>query len=390
MNILVLTTSYPSSTDDYKGRFVLDMVRALALRGHQVEVLTPHPGGTARHEELDGRVRVSRLRYRMGRADTLYGRFGVVETLKKQPWLVGQVPLSVARLAFESLTRARKTDLIISNWTLPCGVIGALAARKSGKPHIAVEHGGGLRLATSLPAGQSLVSFAARHTAVRHFVSEALLEEANRFLATDSSAAPAMVFPMPLLDLPTNHDRMYFPPLKVLFVGRLILGKGADIVLQAASRTRSIHVEVVGDGPERQRLQEFVLNEGLEGRVRFSGAVPHSHLSHCFARNDALVVPSFSRKGAITEGTPRVMLEGMASGLVPLVSRAGGMKEVVKHNLNGLLFEPGSPLDLAQCFKNLSNKPRQCAKLSRESTRTATKFTWDRLLHLWRSQVPGL
>lgn len=390
MNILVLTTSYPSSPEDHKGRFVQDMVRALALRGHRLQVLAPHPGGRAKHEEADGRVRVSRLRFRLTSAPTVYGSFGVVETLKSQPWMASDIPLSVSRLAMEATARAGKVDLIISNWTLPCGVIGAMAAKLRRKPHIAIEHGGGLRLASSLPLGRQFVAFCARHSTIRHFVSSALVEEANALVHSDVDHPPAMVFPMPLLDLPTSFDRMYFPPLKALFVGRLIANKGAETLLQAAARTRSINVEVVGDGPRRDRLEQFARAEGLGGRVVFSGALPHNQLTNCFARNDVLVVPSFSRKAGITEGTPRVLLEGMAAGLVPVVSRAGGMAEVVRHNENGLLFEPGSPVDLAQCLKNLSNKPRHCAKLSREAAHMASKYTFDRLFHLWRSRVAEL
>src|SRR6185369_5567639 len=60
------------------------------------------------------------------------------------------------------------------------------------------------------------------------------------------------------------------PPLKVAFVGRLVPYKGADMLLEAAAplvRAGKVHVDVIGDGPERENLRAYVARERLEGGV---------------------------------------------------------------------------------------------------------------------------
>lgn len=115
-------------------------------------------------------------------------------------------------------------------------------------------------------------------------------------------------------------------PLRVVFVGRLVPYKGADMLLEAAAplaRAGTVRIDVIGDGPERALLGDLVAREGMAGAVEFAGWVDHRQLKGHLAASHVLGLPSIREFGG------GVVAEGMASGLVPIVVDYGGPGEIV-------------------------------------------------------------
>ena len=128
---------------------------------------------------------------------------------------------------------------------------------------------------------------------------------------------------------PINRSK----PYNLLYVGRLVDVKGVDLLLYAAdklSRDYSISVSIVGDGPDRQRLQEIVKSSGLGDIVTFFGrqvdVVPFYEKSNIF------VYPSIWQ-----EVFGISIVEGMAFGRPCVVNRVGGIPEIVQDGLNGYI-----------------------------------------------------
>lgn len=111
----------------------------------------------------------------------------------------------------------------------------------------------------------------------------------------------------------------------LLFVGRLVPFKGCDIVIEAMARAAepSLHLTVVGDGPERARLAELTAALGLSERVRFVGWLPQSETADHYRAADAFCFPSVREFGGA------VVLEAMAAGLPCIVVDHGGIGEYV-------------------------------------------------------------
>jgi len=115
-------------------------------------------------------------------------------------------------------------------------------------------------------------------------------------------------------------------PLRVAFVGRLVALKGVDMLLEAAAslvREGRVVLDIIGDGPERQRLQGIVEREQIQAATRLEGWVDHSLLQPRLQQSDVLGFPSIREFGG------GAVLEAMALGVPPMVLDHGGPPELV-------------------------------------------------------------
>lgn len=138
---------------------------------------------------------------------------------------------------------------------------------------------------------------------------------------------------------------------RVLFVGRLARVKCVDVLLQAMSELskadQGFVLEIVGDGEERQRLQELAVDLGLHERVRFLGACNPDQVRARLMEADVFVLPS------LAEGVPVVLMEAMAAGVPVIATRVGGVSELVEHGRTGLLVPPGQVSGLAHALQQM-------------------------------------
>jgi glycosyltransferase involved in cell wall biosynthesis len=147
-------------------------------------------------------------------------------------------------------------------------------------------------------------------------------------------------------------------PLLVL-VGRLTRQKGVDVALRALARLRSAHptarLVVAGDGPEARGLRELASTLGLDGAVRWLGAVGDP--LPLLAAADVVLMPSRA------EGLPRVALEAAALGRPVVGATVGGMVEAVAHEATGLLVPPDDLAALAAAAGALLADPDRARRL---------------------------
>ena len=134
------------------------------------------------------------------------------------------------------------------------------------------------------------------------------------------------------------------------WVGRLSHEKGADLLLEAlAAASAGVRAVIVGDGPERERLEAQARALKLPpDTVRFEGQVPSA--AALFRAFDALVISSR------TEGLPMVLLEAMSAGVPVIAFAVGGIPEVVSNEL-AWLATPGEPAALASAIEAAARDP---------------------------------
>ena len=131
----------------------------------------------------------------------------------------------------------------------------------------------------------------------------------------------------------------------VLVVGRLSYEKGhVDLINSLAHLRRTnpklnFKLVIVGDGPERGRVERAIAAHELRDQVVFCGQVSDTRPFYAVA--DVLALPSHS------EGSPNVVFEAMASGLPVVACAVGGVPEIVEHERSGLLVAPGDVLAMA-------------------------------------------
>jgi glycosyltransferase involved in cell wall biosynthesis len=139
---------------------------------------------------------------------------------------------------------------------------------------------------------------------------------------------------------------------RILSVGRLKAPKDFPTLVRALGDLRpdSFEAVIVGDGPDRQLLEEEIHELGLEDRVSLAGE--RRDVPELLAGADVFVLPSRS------EGHPVSVLEAMAAGIPVVASRVGGVPEQVSDGETGLLVEPGDPTELAAALRRLTADPR--------------------------------
>ena len=114
--------------------------------------------------------------------------------------------------------------------------------------------------------------------------------------------------------------------LALIFVGGLVPRKACDLALRAAApllRSDLARFTIVGDGPERNRLEQLVISLGIEKAVSFCGWVSHKEVLKRLRSADVLVFPSVRDNGA------GIVFEALASGAVPVVADFGGPGDIV-------------------------------------------------------------
>lgn len=151
--------------------------------------------------------------------------------------------------------------------------------------------------------------------------------------------------------------------LRIGFVGSLMVSKAPHVLLRAFARlpehAASVHVcgghaAYHGDDSYRRELEPLLAQPGVE----WPGTVPHERIPEILGALDVLVVPS-----VWLENSPFVIHEAFAAGLPVVASNLGGMAELVTHETNGLLFEPGSDEALARALRRLLEEPELLPRL---------------------------
>ena len=134
------------------------------------------------------------------------------------------------------------------------------------------------------------------------------------------------------------------PALVIGYVGRLVEEKGLEILLHAASRlTGPWTLQILGSGPDRERLEKMTQWLGIAPRVTFDQKIPSTHLPHYFSGLDVLVLPSLTRPNW-KEQFGRVLIEAMACDVVTVGARTGAIPEVIGDA--GVTFAEGNVAEL--------------------------------------------
>jgi glycosyltransferase involved in cell wall biosynthesis len=169
-------------------------------------------------------------------------------------------------------------------------------------------------------------------------------------------------------------------PFTVGFVGSLKPWHGLAALVEAFAllqRQRpATRLLVVGDGPERPRLEDDLSRRGLLGAVHLAGAVSPEEVPRLLAGMDAAVAPYTKREQFYF--SPLKVYEYMAAGLPVVASRVGQLEELIRHGVNGLLCPPGDGAALAAALAELRTDPALRLRLGQAARATILRgHTWE-------------
>ena len=250
--VAFVTTSWPATEGDAAGHFVRAHAREVERGGHEVVVVTPRPGGAFGWPGVEARICSQPLR-----------------ALEAARWVI-VARRQVARLA---------ANRVVAHWAVPSGWPIGTAARV---PLHVVSHGGDVRLLAALPR-------AARHAIARSLATRAmswsfasadllhqLLEALDR--PTQALVGCVAVVRAPSIEIPNVTDavsklrRTLGTARVAVCVARLVRAKRVDRAIEYVAQTDVLDaLVIVGDGPERARLEQLARDRRVN--TRFVGAV---------------------------------------------------------------------------------------------------------------------
>jgi glycosyltransferase involved in cell wall biosynthesis len=327
MHVLVLTPFYPTAFDDAAGCFTAEPLTELQKLGVRSHVIAVQP---------------------FYRAANKPSPFTPPATWARYPCLPGGVGLASAGALLHasliskvrSIHRSEPIDLIHAHAALPCGHAASLLSRDLGVPCVVTVHG--LDAYFTRQVHGMAGSWCER-------VARLVYRSAARVIAISSrvceQVAAAASAPLKMQVIYNGVDCEKFRPASfepeqrvVLSVGNLIPIKGHDLALRAFAAVQrqfpDLVYEIIGDGPERARLQCLARDLNIAERVRFLGRQSRDQVAEAMRRCSVFALPSRY------EGLGCVYLEAMATEKPVIGCRGQGIEEIIDHDHNGWLVTP--------------------------------------------------
>jgi glycosyltransferase involved in cell wall biosynthesis len=370
MRVVFLTHNYPRHPGDLAGAFLHPLALALRARGHQIAVVAPSDQGRGGSHSIDG-IPVARVRYGSPERER-YAYTGRLAEAVRSPagwWALARLIRGMRRAA-RSLaaggaasggTESGGVDCVVhAHWWFPSGL-----AAPPELPTVVTLHGTDVRLLERAWA-RPFARRALRAGRTVTVVSRPLAAAAARVTGTTAAAMP--IEPMPLSLDP--HRSAGGGGLVV--IGRLTLQKRFHLALaahQALQRERpGLRLTVVGEGPERPRLENLAAELGTSSTVTFAGQVPPPAVSAAIDDADVCLFPAHA------EGFGLAALEALAAGVPVVACRdGGGVLDILQDSDAGLVVDP-TPDALAVATRTLLDGPG-----SREAAARAGAAWRDRL-----------
>ena len=343
MRVVFLTHNFPRFSGDVSGAFLATLARAVMDRGVEVIAVAPSDGGDVGGTELDG-VPVRRVRYASPARETLAYRGTMAEAARTPvgtlaAWSLGR---AMRRAAREELHRG--ASLVHAHWWIPGGLSAPPEA-----PLVVTVHGTDAVLLARSRLARALARPLFRRAQVVTGVSESAAQAVSA--TTGRAVTGNHIQPMPVET--ARYTTWSAGGGGLMVVARLTGQKRIDLALRAlALLPPSVGaLTIIGEGPERPRLELLRDQLGLASRVRLLGALPPAQVAALLQTADMALFP------ARAEGFGLAAAEAYMAG-VPVVAcvDGGGVLAVVPPDGAGRLARP-DPAALAEAITSLRADP---------------------------------
>ncbi len=360
MKVAVLTSVFPRWKGDFFGNYIYHQAQRHVATGAEVRVVAPHTAGAETREVMDG-VRVDRFRYGVPASTQQIAYGGGVLTELEQGLLPKLLlPLFVLGFIVRSIGPVRWADVVHAHWTL-AGIIGVTLARLFRKQSVLTVYGvevftGRFSFLTKL-----CISWADHVICISTATEQQMRRRFGDEVAKDSSVIPFgasdefLAEQSDSLNVRERHG-ISADDVIVLTVGRLIERKGVEYLFRAVPKLDgNVHLLVVGDGPDRSRLERIAKQLDVENSVTFVGAASNEDLPAYYASCDIFAHPVVTAASGDVEGLGIVLLEAMAKSKPAVASGIGGITDVVSDGETGYLVPEKDPDALAERISALAN-----------------------------------
>jgi len=252
------------------------------------------------------------------------------------------------------LARKNKAYHIHAYWGGCSATMAMIASKVSGIPWSMTIHSWEL-------VENNLLSIKAREARFVRVVSQYGKDRLQKHVGPTTDIC-VMHLGIHLPEPPKLHIRESHTPLRLVVVGNLLPIKGHKYLIDAWAKLRrrgmEVKIDLVGEGPLKQELEEQVCRLEASEHILFHGLISHDLLLSKIAANqwDAMVLPSIISADGNQEGIPISLLEAMSRGLSVISTKTGGIPELIGGGA-GLLVAHGDSDALADAIQSLASDP---------------------------------
>ncbi len=354
MKVLMITSYYAP----YIGGaeiYVKEVAERLVKEGNKVIILTKRLGKLKNHEVING-VKV----YRVRSLD-----FPQLRSF-----------FSIPGLFFKGIKMARQSDIIHAHIAYPNGIVAYMIKKATGKPYILTLQGDELM---DYPEKKLLkllkypIGLALRNARYVHCISNALADKAKQYFGVEDDRIRIIPNGVDIdafkqarkIDLKRNYNAKKI----VIAVSRLSSKNNLEILIRAMRVIgNDVKLVIIGDGVEREKLEALAKKLGVN--AEFVGKIGHDKIASYLKGADVFV------RTPRTEGLGIAFLEAMAAGLPVIASDVGGIKDIVKNNINGLIVSNNDSKEIAMAIKRILDDKQLREKIIINGKEFVKDYEW--------------
>jgi len=342
LSVCMITTGFPVIAGDTSGIFIKKLVDQF---GGEIKLKILVPSHKNEFSVFTN-YEVIRVKYFFRKCENLfYSARGLPQEIKRNPFILWQLPFFIISMIYQSLKHSRDVDVIHAQW-LPTGIFGVLPKIIWGKPLVVSIRGSDMKRMNSNRIDKLLAKIVFKFCNSAVVISKSFMAQLN------------IQFPsVKIVYIPNGIDRTMGSNISIktknelfefLYVGNLVLEKGILDLKWAFEKLilteYKVKLTLIGNGDLKEMLGKWS-NEHPD-RIDVKGIVPHDEVMDSMRKSDVLVLPSYS------EGRPNVVIEAMANFLPVMGTNLDGIMELITNEESGLLFCPGDKNKLFELMKN--------------------------------------
>ena len=386
--ILYISSTYSRFESDNQNPWMIDTIRHLKAHGYEIDVLAPSYQGLKTHTV--GGVRVFRFRYFFSKWEKLTHDQGAPNKIRGSLFfkLLLFPYVFFGMLAAMKVARRGQYQFIHCHWPFPHGLLGwagRLAVTSKTKPRLVMHfHGACLLLAAKFKPIAPILKFCLRNTHATVSNSSFTASLVTKLMPVKQSVigfgSPLSGEPMPAAH---NEEKI------ILTVGRVVERKGIVYLLQSLPKilqTCDAKIVIVGSGDPNveTNLRATAKKLKLEHKIIFAGKVPEAELIDWYRKCDVFCLPAIVDSQGETEGLGVVLLEALNYARPVVASNVGGIPDIIKDGLTGLLCPQRNSEKLAETILKFLTEPSLGEKLGQQGHAFVRReFSWENIVSLW-------
>jgi len=382
IKILSLASTYPESVDSKRPKFVHLLNKELVKLGVYVKAIVPHSKDSMTKEIMDS-VTVKRFRYLSGKYELQ--DLSIPEEIKKSKF--GKLKIIFLTLSFLGFTilecLKERPEIIHGQWAFPAGFLAYVVSKIFSTKCVITIHGAETPLLKKYPFILKQTINSLNQCSLVIVNSDYTKNEYIKMGVNENKFVQINPIPNFVSHISDNEILKKFrrkitedDSKIILFVGRLVERKGVEYLIKSLPeiKNKNLHLLIAGEGIILKELKKITTSLKLEDKTTFFGSPTYEELGLLYDVSDVFVLPSIIDSKGETEGLGLVIPEAMESGLPVIATSVGGIPNIIKNEINGLLVQPNDPKALAEAInKTLSNK-LFTEKIIQNSKKTVSDF----------------